>query len=164
MRNRRHHAAHSSRRRSARALLSSVLARRVGWVAAGVALALLAGAALRALLDQPIERVTVSGRLQHVSPLDVERLVRAHLDGAGLVSVDLADISRGLALLPWVARASVQRSWPRGLTVDIVEQTAVARWDGTGLLNGRGQLFLSAAPFLPPELPQLSGPPGSEQE
>jgi cell division protein FtsQ len=138
--------------------------RRIVWSLAALALLLLAGTALRALLDQPIERVIVTGRLQHVSPLDVERLVRAQLDGAGLVSVNLADISRGLALLPWVYRASVQRAWPRGLRIEIVEQSAVARWNGTGLVNGRGELFLSAAPYLPPELPQLAGPEGSEQE
>jgi cell division protein FtsQ len=160
-------AARNSRRRSertGRALLSPLARRRLGWAVVALGLLLLVGAALHALLDQPIERVMVTGRLQHVSPLDVERLVRAHLDGAGLVSVDLADISRGLALLPWVDSATVQRSWPRGLKIEIVEQSAVARWNGTGLVNARGQLFLSAAPFLPPELPELIGPPGSEQE
>jgi cell division protein FtsQ len=138
--------------------------RRVALSLAALALLGLAALALREVLDQPIERVIVTGRLQHVSPLDVERLVRAQLDGAGLVSVNLADISRGLALLPWVDRASVQRNWPRGLKIDIVEQSAVARWNGTGLLNARGQVFLSAASFLPPELPQLNGPQGAEQE
>ena len=44
----------------------------------------------------------VTGRLQRVSALDVEKVVRAHLGGAGLVSVDLDDISRGLRTLPWV--------------------------------------------------------------
>ena len=166
MRNRKHkNSAKSNRRRSVRApWLSATVLRRVGWSTAALVLLLLALGALRALLDQPIERVVVTGRLQHVSPLDVEHQVRAHLDGAGLVSVDLDDISRGLTLLPWVDRASVQRSWPRGLTVEIVEQSAVARWDGTGLLNARGELFVSAAAFLPPELPELNGPPGSQQE
>ncbi len=166
MRNRKHgSSAKSNRRRSVRPRwLSALVLRRIGWSVAALTLLLLVLGTVRALLDQPIERVIVTGRLQHVSPLDVERLVRAHLDGAGLVSVDLDDISRGLSLLPWVAEASVQRSWPRGLKIEIVEQSAVARWDGTGLVNAHGQLFLSAAAFLPPELPELSGPAGSQQE
>jgi cell division protein FtsQ len=166
VRNRKHNnSAKSNRRRSVRVpWISALLLRRLGWGVAALALLLVALGALRALLDQPIERVIVTGRLQHVSPLDVERLVRAHLDGAGLVSVDLDDISRGVTLLPWVDQASVQRSWPRGLKIEIVEQSAVARWDGTGLVNARGELFLSAAPFLPPELPELVGPAGSQQE
>lgn len=166
MRNRKHNSsAKSNRRRALRpSWLSALLLRRIAWSAAALALLLLAAAALRALLDQPIERVIVTGRLQHVSPLDVERLVRAHLDGAGLVSVDLDDVSRGLSLLPWVDQASVQRSWPRGLKIEIVEQSAVARWNGSGLVNARGELFLSAAAFQPPELPELNGPSGSQQE
>jgi cell division protein FtsQ len=58
----------------------------------------------------------------------------------------------------------VQRSWPRALKVELVEQSVVARWNGTGLLNARGQLFISEARFVPPELPQLFGPSGTEAE
>ena len=150
-------------RRAARLALPPMV-RRLGWsLAAGTLLALVAVGLLHAV-NQPIERVVVSGRLQHVSPLDVERVVRARLNGAGLVTVNLADIGRGLATLPWVDSATVQRSWPRGLAIDIVEQIAVARWNGTGLVNGRGELFLPNAHFLPPELPELAGPTDSEQE
>jgi cell division protein FtsQ len=39
---------------------------------------------------------------------------------------------------------------------------AAARWGMNGLLNERGELFLSEARFIPPELPRLSGPKGSE--
>jgi hypothetical protein len=41
-------------------------------------------------LDQPIQRVSVSGRFQHVAPVDVERIVKEHVRGMGLLSVDLA--------------------------------------------------------------------------
>jgi cell division protein FtsQ len=91
-------------------------------------------------------------------------VVRAHLKGAGLVTVNLELISTGLRKLPWVDSAAVQRSWPRGLRIEIVEQAAVARWNDTGLVNSRGQLFMSEAHFVPPELPQLAGPAGSESE
>jgi cell division protein FtsQ len=40
----------------------------------------------------------------------------------------------------------------------------VARWNNAGLLNARGELFLSESRFIPPELAQLTGPIGSEQE
>jgi cell division protein FtsQ len=138
--------------------------RRIGLSLAGLAVIALAFAGLVLLLNQPIQAVIVSGRLQRVSALDVEKIVRSRLAGAGLVSVDVDDISRGLRTLPWVDRAAVQRSWPRGLKIDIVEQSAVARWNNAGLLNARGELFLSEARFVPPELPQLAGPLGSQQE
>jgi len=82
--------------------------------------------------------VIVTGRLQRVSAMDVEQVVRGRLRGAGLVSVDLDDIGVGLRSLPWVDSAAVQRSWPRGLKIDIIEQTAVARWNEAGLVNARG--------------------------
>lgn len=138
--------------------------RRIGFTFAGIAVTGLAVAALGWLLDQPISRVTVSGRLQRVSAPEVEKVVRARLRGAGLVSVDLADISRGLRALPWVDSATVQRDWPRGLRIEIIEQSAVARWNDAGLVNARGELFLSDARFSPPELPQLAGPIGTEGE
>jgi cell division protein FtsQ len=137
---------------------------RIGLTLSGIAVTAAALGALVWLLDQPIQRVIVSGRLQRVSALDVEQVVRANLKGAGLVSVNLAQIGAGLRALPWVDSAAVQRSWPRSLAIEIVEQTAVARWDQTGLVNSRGQLFVSEARFIPPELAQLAGPSGSEAE
>jgi cell division protein FtsQ len=138
--------------------------RRIGLSLAALGSVAGAVAALGALLDQPIARITVTGRLQRVSALEVERAVRARLHGQGLVSVDLADISRSVRDLSWVDGAAVQRSWPRGLTVEVREQVAIARWNNAGLLNARGELFMSEARFIPPELPQLYGAPGSGAE
>jgi cell division protein FtsQ len=137
---------------------------RIGLGAAAGAALLLFGWLLLRLLDQPIERVTVAGSFQRITAPEVEKAVRAELRGAGLVSVDLARVSRALRRLPWVDGASVQRSWPRGLAVRVVEQVAVARWNAADLLNARGERFLAAARFVPPELPQLSGPEGTEAE
>jgi cell division protein FtsQ len=156
--------AHRSLPRARRFKLPALNWRRIGLSLAGMAVVGVAVLGLTALLDQPVQRVIVSGRLQRVSALDVEKIVRARLYGDGLVSADLDDISRGLRTLPWVDQAIVRRSWPRGLSIEIVEQVAVARWNNAGLLNARGELFLSESRFVPPELAQLSGPSGTEQE
>jgi cell division protein FtsQ len=136
----------------------------IAFGAAGLAAVALMASGLGVLLNQPIQRVIVIGPLQRVSALEVEKAVRGSLAGAGLVSVNLANIGAAVRALPWVETASVQRSWPRALRVTLVEQTAVARWNGTGLVNPRGELFISEARFVPSELPQLSGPPGTEAE
>jgi cell division protein FtsQ len=138
--------------------------RRISLSLSGLTVTGLAVLALGWLLDQPVQRVIVSGRLQRVSAMDVEKVVRERLGGAGLVTVNLAAISRGLAQLPWVQQAAVERSWPRGLRIEIVEQTAVARWNNAGLLNANGDLFVSESRFIPPELPQLQGPAGAQAE
>lgn len=113
-------------------------------------------------LDQPIESVSVSGRFQRVAPTDVERAVKAQVRGTGLVSVDLEGVQRAIEALPWVDTVTVQRAWPHGLQVVVVEQVAAARWRESGLLNTRGELFETEARYVPPELAQLSGPDGKE--
>jgi len=136
--------------------------RRVLQAAAGLAAIGLLAALLQHALDRPVTAVAVEGRFQRVSPLEVEQAVRERLQGAGLVSADLAGVQRALESLPWVDTASVARAWPTGLKVNLSEQVAAARWGANGLLNARGELFISEARFVPVELPRLSGPPGTE--
>ncbi len=128
-------------------------------VVLGVAATLTMGA-----IDQDITQVSVAGRFQRVSPGEVEQAVKARVRGMGLVSVDLAAVRRAVEQLPWVDSATVERQWPRALSIRVTEQQAAARWGANGLLNTRGELFISEARHIPPELPRLSGPRGSEAE
>jgi cell division protein FtsQ len=118
------------------------------------------------VIDRPVQKIDVAGRFQRVTPAQVERAVSAALKSdanrAGFVSVDLAEVRRSVEALTWVERARVERSWPNGLRVQIAEQNPVARWGQAGLLNVRGELFVRDARHVPPELPQLNGPDGSE--
>jgi cell division protein FtsQ len=116
----------------------------------------------RFALNQPLRTVAVEGRFQRVSPLDVEKAVRQRVGNQGVVAVNLNAVGLAVRRIPWVDRATVARAWPSGLRVFVVEQTPVARWGETGLLNIRGELFVNDARHIPPELPELVGPPGSE--
>jgi cell division protein FtsQ len=127
--------------------------------ALGIAITLGAGA-----LDQNITQVSVTGRFQRVSPIEVEQAVKARVREIGLVSVDLGAVRRAVEQLPWVDSATVERHWPSTLDIRVTEQVPAARWGANGLLNTRGELFISEARHIPPELPRLSGPPGSQQE
>ncbi|MEY4762312.1 MAG: hypothetical protein RLZZ200_2168 [Pseudomonadota bacterium] len=129
---------------------------------AGILVVIAAIWGIRIALDQPIQAVTLSGRFQRVSPMDVERAVRAASRGQGLVAVDLHDVADTVRRIPWVDSVSVGRIWPRGLAVHVIEQVPVARWGGKGLLNSRGEIFVNETGRLPDELPELSGPDGSE--
>jgi cell division protein FtsQ len=119
-------------------------------------------AAVTWAFNQPIQTVAVEGRFQRVTPGDVERVVKNCVHGQGMLSVDLAAVRRAIHTLPWVDGVSVERAWPRGLTVLVIEQTAAARWGERGLLNTRGELFDSDEHHVPPELAQLQGPDGKE--
>ncbi len=139
----------------------------VNWRYLGICVGVLIGAGCGAAgvmwaFNQPIETVAVEGRFQRVAPVDVERVVKERLHGVGLLSVDHTQVRSAIHTLPWVDAVSVQRAWPRGLTVLVIEQTAAARWGERGLLNTRGELFDTDERHVPPELAQLQGPDGKE--
>jgi cell division protein FtsQ len=118
----------------------------------------------RFAMDQPVERVDVSGRWQRVQLLEVQKAVHKAVGHQGMLGVDLDAVSEAIQQIPWVDRANVARSWPRGLKVLVFEQHPVARWGEAGLLNARGEVFVRDSRHLPPELPEFAGPVGSEAQ
>jgi len=126
-------------------------------------LALIAGAlgALTWALDRPIRLISMDGPFQRVSPGQIEKAV-APFASQGFMLADLDRIQRAVEAVPWVDHARVQRRFPNGLHVTVVEETAMARWGEAGLLNTRGELFVRMATHVPAELPRLSGPEGTE--
>ena len=114
-------------------------------------------------LNRPLHAVSIDGSFQRVSPTEIEAAVAPYLP-AGFMSVNIDAIRRAVQAIPWVDRVRVQRRWPLGLEVTVVEQTAAARWNGTGLINPRGELFVRDANDAPAALPLLSGPDGAEGE
>lgn len=142
------------------------LLERIDWralgVGAGVVAGMLAvGSLLMFALDRPVRRVVVEGAFQRVSPPEIESAVAQVVQG-GLASVDLGKVRTHIERIDWVDTAVVRRVWPDAIRVSIVEQVAAARWNDTGLLNARGELFIRNARYVPPELPLLEGPEGSE--
>lgn len=128
------------------------------------ALVLCIGACLAALAwacNRPLRVIAMDGNFQRVSAVDIEKVVTPYLN-TGFMTVDLAGIEQAVETLPWVDHARVRRQWPVGVHVSVTEQTAVARWGESGLLNMRGELFVRTATHVPAELPRLSGPAGSE--
>lgn len=113
------------------------------------------------VLEQPVQSVRVEGTFERVSAVQVEATLSPYLD-QGFLSLDLADVQAAVTALPWVAHASVRRSWPATLNVTLLEQSAAARWGKDGLLNVYGELFVEKASHVPAELPRLNGPAGTE--
>jgi cell division protein FtsQ len=142
------------------------LLERVNWRALGTTAGIVVGGVavawlLLMALDRPVRRVLVEGAFQRVSPPEIESAVVEVVDG-GLASVDLDRIRERIERIDWVDSAVVQRRWPDAIRVAVTEEVAAARWNEAGLLNARGELFIRNARYVPPELPLLQGPEGSE--
>ena len=153
----------------AQRIAASLQASFAGSVRSVLSLCAVAAAAIVVLwgvtwaLDRPIAMVEVGGNFQRVAPVQIEGAV-APFRGAGFLSVDLGALKASLEKIAWVDRARVERKWPNGVRVVITEHVPAARWGEDGLMNTRGELFLPHARHIPPELPQLIGPPGTEAQ
>ena len=110
-----------------------------------------------ALLNQPIESITINGPFQRVSALQIEEAIGSELD-EGFLGANLSEVQKRIVSLPWIDRASVSRRWPGKLEIKVSEQVPAACWGERGLMNIRGELFVNDARHIPAELPRLSGP------
>jgi cell division protein FtsQ len=136
---------------------------RAGRVAGALAALAALGMLLAAGFDQPVRSVVIDGPFQRVAAVEVQQAALGAIRG-GIVSADLDQLREAVEALAWVDRARVQRLWPDRIRVEVVEQQAAARWGEDGLLNTRGELFATGVRLVPPELPRLDGPPGTEEQ
>jgi cell division protein FtsQ len=134
---------------------------RTGRVAGALAAVAALAGLLAVGLDQPLRSIAVDGPFQRVSAVEVQQAALGALKG-GFVSADLDRVRVAVEALTWVDRARVQRLWPDRIRIEVVEQQAAARWGEDGLLNTRGELIATGVRHVPPELPRLDGPQGSE--
>jgi cell division protein FtsQ len=110
----------------------------------------------------PIRQVHIEGEFLRLDTLRLQELVTDKVRG-GFFNIDVAAIRNVLIALPWVNDVSVHRVWPDGLRVIVNEQTAVVRWNGTGLLNDHGHYFSPEKDSFPRGLPLLEGPEESKE-
>lgn len=136
---------------------------RIVQVSVAVGIVLLCYHMSSVLLDKPIRAITVEGPFQRVSALQIEEAIADEL-GHGFLSADLNAIRERVAALPWIDQATVARRWPATLEIAVTEQVPAACWGESGLLNTRGELFVTSARHIPAELPKLSGPDGRSAE
>ena len=130
--------------------------RRAMWLV--VVAALVAGAwgmTRTALLD--VDRGVVAGAAHTGRDAVVEAARVRH--GDPLLDVDAARVRADVERLPWVAAATVSRSWPGTVHVRIRERTPVAlapAGDGWALVDGGGRVLERVAE-APDGVPVLAG-------
>lgn len=114
-------------------------------------------ALLRDPATLPISKIRVQGMFVHLDEAMLRRAV-AERAGQGFFGVDIDAVKQRVEQLPWVAQASVRRIWPDTLGIKVVEQKALARWAGGGLVNEAGRIFRPQESSYPSLLPLFSGP------
>ena len=130
-------------------------------VLAGAAVVLAAAAqAYVTVLEIPVQRVGVTGELEHTQAELVQDMVQPSLAG-GFLKADLQHMREQLEGLPWIYRATVRRKWPNALEIHVVEQLPIARWGQDGFLNHEGEIFRSGKSGAWESLPLLQGPEGT---
>lgn len=115
------------------------------------------------MLDREISSIEISGPFQRVTALHIEAAISDEID-AGFVGADIDSIREQIVALPWIDQARVARRWPSRLSISVTEQVPAAVWGDSGLLNTRGELFVTDLRHLPAELPRLSGPDSRSTE
>ena len=112
----------------------------------------------------PIRGIDINGELRQLHP-ELIRAVSEPYMQRGFFMSDIAGMQRELARDPWVRTATVRRKWPDRISVDIVEESAFARWEDQGFLSHSGEFFvLTDVTVLHGSLPLMSGPDNSHQE
>lgn len=117
--------------------------------------------ALQTLRSQPVERIVVLGKLEHLRESAVREALNGKLDG-GLAFLDLTALRSELEALPWVYGAQLRRRFPDTLEVRVVEQLPIARWGEDGFLNHEARIIEVVDARRWEDLPRLRGPVGSE--
>jgi cell division protein FtsQ len=127
----------------------------------GAAVVVAAGAkAVITIQSLPVQRISVTGELEHTQAQAVQDMVQPGLVG-GFLSADLQQIQQQLEGLPWIYKASVRRKWPSALEIHVVEELPIALWGQDGFLNHEGGVFHSDKAVEWETLPRLQGPEGS---
>ena len=104
----------------------------------------------------PMRHLLVTGEFHQVSDARVRSAVLPLVQD-GFFAVDLDQVRRVLAELPWVQRVEVRKRWPDRLEVSLVEYKPLARWGEKQMLSENGELF--PAPMgVVSRLPLFEGP------
>ncbi|MFK7829189.1 MAG: cell division protein FtsQ/DivIB [Congregibacter sp.] len=126
-----------------------------------VLLIALASMAFEALRGLSVERIVVTGKLEHLRQEAVREALTPDLAN-GLLLMNLSELRDKLEALPWVYRAELRRRFPDTLEVYVVEQLPIARWGDGAFLNHQAFITEVTDAARWQDLPQIRGPEGSE--
>lgn len=105
----------------------------------------------------PVTKLTVQAGFRHVSAEQLRAAVLPHL-GKGFFAMDLDEVQRAVAALPWVGAVEASKRWPDTLLLRVTERQPFARWNGDRLIGRQGEVFKVPEAASYTALPGLRGP------
>ena len=84
-----------------------------------------------------VSRVEINGQLKLTTQEEIADVVGKMAGERNLVTLDIAPLHNALLQLPWVAEVKVQKRYPDGIEVTLVEHVASARWNSAGLYDAQ---------------------------
>ena len=109
----------------------------------------------------PVTRVVIAGEMPYTVKGDIEKAID-NINLSNFFKVDVNQVQKEVANLPWVYSVSVRKNWPNELRIYVVDQIPVAQWNQDFLINQQGQTFQADTKRLTQNLPAFFGPEGSE--
>lgn len=108
----------------------------------------------------PIRKVIVYG-VNHVDQEEIKTVITP-LVNTGYFNINIDTIRDRLTHIPWVAEITVRRDWPDQILITMIEKNPIAKWNGSQLLSGNGEIFLPKVSRDSEELPNFFGPEGKQ--
>ncbi len=105
----------------------------------------------------PLRQIKVEAEFNHVSAEQIRATASMHL-GGGFFAVQLDEVQRAVAALPWVETSEARKRWPDTIELRVVERQAIARWRDDRLISRSGKLFAVPGADTLQGLPHLAGP------
>ncbi|MBT4759910.1 MAG: FtsQ-type POTRA domain-containing protein [Nitrosomonadales bacterium] len=102
----------------------------------------------------PINEILIKGEYQHIDRDQINLISNEYVQG-NFFNINLYEARKAFKQLPWVRDVDLRRKWPDQLEVIIEEHKPIARWDGKGLVNDKGEIFTASTED---NLPIFMGP------
>ena len=110
----------------------------------------------------PVTSIAIAGEMPYTTRADIEGAIEK-VNLGNFFNLDVNDVQKKVAMLPWVYSVSVRKKWPDELKIYVVDQKPIAHWNGDFLINVNGKAFQADVKRLAKKLPAFFGPEGSEQ-
>lgn len=134
--------------------------RLIGWCLALALVALPVVGVLRGWFAAgrwPVTQLTVQAEFEHITPQQIQAAVVPSL-GKGFFALNLDQVQKSVAALPWVESVEASKRWPNTLLLRIYERQPFAYWNNTHLISRQGVVFTAPLVGVDPNMPHLNGP------